>query len=161
MNCSNCFPASSKSSMLVIRCSRAVRSLDCAAWIARVPPIRAPSGRGRPAMRSGGLAWLAHRGGCPQGCTHTQRVRRQVEKSSSVNVRWQEMRGGVLLCSTRSVGDQRRAEAQRAASHKSGSGRALLRTRASCTGNRASLAHNLSRMGPVRRAQIRSNLFVA
>ena len=35
-----------------------------AAWIARVLPLRAPIGRGRPAIRFGGLAWLAHRGGC-------------------------------------------------------------------------------------------------
>ena len=35
---------------------------QCAARIARVLPLRAPIGRGRPAMRFGGLAWLAHRG---------------------------------------------------------------------------------------------------
>ena len=45
---------------------------QCAVWIARIPPLRAPSGRGHPAMRFGGLAWLAHRGGCPQGCAHTE-----------------------------------------------------------------------------------------
>ena len=33
-------------------------------------------------MRFGGLAWLAHRGSCTQGCAHTHRVRRQVAKSS-------------------------------------------------------------------------------
>jgi hypothetical protein len=44
----------------------------CVAWIARAPPLRAPSGRGRPAMRFGGLAWLAHRGHCTKGCAHTR-----------------------------------------------------------------------------------------
>ena len=35
---------------------------QCAAWIPRVLPLRAPSGRG--ALRFGGLARLAHRGRC-------------------------------------------------------------------------------------------------
>ena len=55
---------------------------QCAAWIARVLPLRASSGRGRPAMRFGKLAWLAHRGCCTQGCAQRERVRHQVAKSS-------------------------------------------------------------------------------
>ena len=34
--------------------------------------LRAPIGRGRPAKRFGGLAWLPHRGSCGQGCTQTE-----------------------------------------------------------------------------------------
>ena len=55
---------------------------QCAAWIARVLPLRASSGRGRPAMRFGKLAWLAHRGCCTQGCAQREFVRHQVAKSS-------------------------------------------------------------------------------
>ena len=61
---------------------------QCAAWI----PLRAPIGRGRPAMHFGGLARLAYRGGCPQGCAHTHRVHHQIAMSS-MSVKWQDMRG--------------------------------------------------------------------
>ena len=60
--------------------SRAVRSLDCAHSTSQ--GLRASSGRGRPAMRFGELAWLAHRGCCTQGCAQRERVRHQVAKSS-------------------------------------------------------------------------------
>jgi hypothetical protein len=55
----------------------------CVAWIARTPSLRAPSRRGRPAMRFGGLAWLAHRGDCAQGCAHREcivRLQRAIGK---------------------------------------------------------------------------------
>ena len=53
--------------------SGTLRSLDCA-----VPSLRAPIGRGRPAMRYGGLAWLPHQCDCGLGCTQTEGNRGRV-----------------------------------------------------------------------------------
>ena len=93
-------------------------------------------------MRFGELAWLAHRGGCPQGCAHTERLRRQVAKSSRER-QWQDMRGKssplqhMQRAGTQSGGTEgcitQERQRQCAASHKSV---------VHCTGNR----HH-SRMG--------------
>ena len=74
----------------------------CAAWIARAPPLRAPSGRGRPAMSFGGLAWLAHRGHCTKGCAHTRECIVRLQRA----IGW-ICKGGALLCSTCSVRERR------------------------------------------------------
>ena len=71
--------------------SRAVRSLDCAHSTSQ--GLRASSGRGRPAMRFGELAWLAHRGCCTQGCAHTEREFVHRLQRAVGSVKWQDMRG--------------------------------------------------------------------
>jgi hypothetical protein len=85
-----------------------------------------PSGRGRLAMRFGGLAWLVYRGHCTQGCAHTEGASSGCKRAVG-SVICEE---GALLCRTCSVRERIVEALQSAASHKSGSGRALLWTRA-------------------------------
>ena len=140
-------PASLKNSVLVVLVVGAVRSLDCA----RTIPLRASSGTGRPAMRFGGLAWLAHRGGCPQGCAHTERVchtQREfvVRLQRAVgSVRWQDMRGrSAPLQHMQRGGTQSGGAEGCIAQERQGQSAALHK---SCTGNRASLTQHLSQNG--------------
>ena len=102
-------------------------AINCIAWIARAPSLRVPSGRGRLAMRFGGLAWLVYRGHCTQGCAHTEgALSGWVAKSS-----WEHQMAGYakkdMQCvGTHSGGAERcitqGRQQQSAASHKSDGG---------------------------------------
>ena len=93
---------------------------QCTAWIARIPTLRAPSGRGHPAMRFVGLAWLAHRGGCPEGCFYTERASSGCnEQQGASDGRICHMRGrSAPWQHMQRAGTQRKA--QRAVSHGNG-----------------------------------------
>ena len=103
--------------------------------------FRAPIGRGRPAMRFGGLAWLPHRGSCCQGCTHTEgnrgrvvRLQRAVGSIKAGYVRKEHSFAAHAACGN---AEQRRTEGCITQVRRT-------RTRATCTSNRAWLAPQMS-----------------